>query len=184
MQWLFAIQSYPEKIKIKLILYPATSTSAPIYFNTFLIVYSSICLSIYPSTFSTLHNIFNVTVKNLGRIISSMLYHIINATLHYQQCITLPMINYNILSTQHYFLNTVLHHQPFFAPATLLYIVNSSLHYKCCIQKWNKDLTELHHVMQSCIREFCSTTNSISKKNFLQMFHGVFAPKIFKDSRK
>ena len=91
------------------------------------------CLSIYPSTLSTLHNIFNATVKNLGRIISPTLYHIINATLHYQHCITLPMINYNILSTQHYFLNIVLHHQRFFAPATLLYVVNASLHYKCCI---------------------------------------------------
>ena len=150
----------------------------------YLFNYLSIYLSIYTSTLSMLHYIFNATVKNLGRIISSTLYHIINATLHYQNCITLPMINYNILSTQHYFLNTVLHHQPFFAPATLLYIVIASLHYKCCIQKWNKDLTELHHVMQSCIREFCPTTNSISKKSFLQMFHEVFAPKTFKDSRK
>ena len=171
-------------MKIKLILSPATSTSAPIYSNNFSIVYPSIYLSIYPYTLSTLHYIINATVNNLGRIISSTLYHITNATLHYQHCITLPMINYNILSTLHYFMNAVLHHQHFFAPATLLCIVNASSHYQCCIQKWNRDLTELHHVMQSYISEFCRTTYSISVKGFLRMFHGAHAPKIFKETRK
>ena len=90
------------------------------------------------------------------------------------------MINYNILSTLHYFMNAVLHHQRFFTPATLLYIVNASSHYQCCIQKWNRDLTELHHVMQSCIREFCPTTNSISKKSFCKCFMGCLLRKYLK----
>ena len=115
--------------------------------------------------------------------------YIINAVSH--QCYTtlsilhyIPMINCNILSTLHYFMNAVLHHQRFFASATLLYIVNASSHYQCCSQKSNRDFTEHHHVMQSCIREFCRTTNSISKKGFLRMFHGVYPPKIFKETRK
>ena len=118
-----------------------------------------------------------------------MPHYIINAVSH--QCYTtlsilhyIPMINCNILSTLHYFVNAVLHHQRFFTPATLLYIVNASSHYQCCIQKWNRDLTELHHVMQSYISEFCRTTYSISAKGFLRMFHGAHAPKIFKETRK
>ena len=45
-------------------------------------------------------------------------------------------------------------------------------------------MSELHHVMQSRIHEFCPTTNSISKKIFLQMFYQLFTAKYLKKLEK
>ena len=141
MLWLFDFQSYPVQTKIKLISSPATNTFASIYFNNFSILYLCIFLSIYPSTLSMLHYIINATVNNLCRIISATLYHI-NATLHYQYCITYQWLT--ATSYQHCITSWMLY-----------YIINASLHPKHC-----SILPTLHHTINTVVQNGTETSLS------------------------
>ena len=91
-------------------------------------------------------------------MISSTLHPVINVVLYHQR--------YIISSTLHYISNAALYHQRWIVSSMLHYIINAALYHQRCIISSTMHYTanaELHNSMQSCIREFCPSTNPIYK---------------------
>ena len=123
---------------------------------------------------STLYYIVNNVLYHQRCIILSMLHYFINAALHYR--ITLPhFLHYQwwttSLTTPN--INDAFCHQGFITMSVLHCIINAGLNicstpsstmcYTHVKAAWEIGicLEELHHAMQSCIREFFRSSNSI-----------------------
>ena len=121
---------------------------------------------------STLHHVINAVLYHQRYIISSTLDCIINAALYHQCCSNAHRCCI-LSSTLHCIIDAALYHQCCInarqcciLSSMLHYIINAALYHQRFIISSMMHYTanaELHHSMQSCIREFCPSTNPIYK---------------------